>query len=169
MKFKCPHCGKDLNFMELQQESDIVAIIKMQPIFGKQAHLVWAYAELFGVTPMRSKSKKLRAILMEMAALFQSKQFQFQKKIYAISEGGIAEALDVTIKRHFTTPLENHNYLKKIMVGIAEREEAERGRRDEAALREKEDRLRRSWRPEGLTEGEIAANKARLQGLIKGL
>lgn len=169
MKFNCPYCGKGLNFMELQHEADIVAVIKLQPVFGRHAHLVWAYVELFGVTPMRARMKKLRTLLTDVANLFQSGRFDYQKKSYPISEAGIAEALDVVVKRHFTSHLENHNYPKKVMLGIAEREEAERGRRGEAALREKEDRLRRGERDGGLTEEERAANVRRVGELIRGM
>lgn len=169
MKFKCPYCGNKLDFMELDHEGDIVAIIKMQPVFGNHAHLVWAYAELFGITPMRAKSKKLRSILTEMARLFQSGRYTYQKKTCEISQAGIAEALDVTVKRNFTTALDSHNYLKKIMLGISEREEAERGRRGEAVLREKEDRLRRGDRPEGISEEDRVENMRRVGELIKGM
>ena len=45
--------------MDLKLEEDLNAIIKMQPLFGRQANLVWAYVSLFGVTPMKAKLGEL--------------------------------------------------------------------------------------------------------------
>jgi hypothetical protein len=124
--------------MEMQEDKDIVAIITMSAGFGKQAHLAWAYIELFGVTPMRGKTKKIRLILEEMKGLFDSQAFKYQKRKYEISHAGISEALNVVVHRHFGTHLDSHNYLKKIMIGISEREARESGKTAEKNLRKKE-------------------------------
>ncbi len=106
--------------MEMQGDEDIVAIISMATYFGKNGNLVWAYVELFGVTPMRGKTKKIRVILEEMKGLFDSQAFKYQKRKYEISQVGIAEALNNVIHRHFETHLDSHNYLKKIMIGVSD-------------------------------------------------
>lgn len=181
--------------MELQTDSDIYAIIKMMPVFGRHSNLVLGYIELFGVTPMRGKTKKIRILLEEMKNLFDVQAFSYQKKKYQISQAGIAEALNVVVHRHFDTPLESHNYLKKIMIGIAEREDKDAGRTAERVLRKKEDRQRYALPEEGhnppsipplekgdtggfdekknptdhLTPEQIAENKLRLQGLLKSI
>ena len=95
--------------MELQQDKDIVAIITMSAGFGKHTHLVWAYVEIFGVTPMRDKAKKIRVILEEMKGLFDSGAFKYEKRKYEISQAGIAEALNVVVHRHFSDHLEKDN------------------------------------------------------------
>ena len=170
--------------MELQAEQDLVAIIKMQPIFGKHAYLVWAYLELFNITPMKAKTKKIRVILEEMKTLFQAEAFNFQKKSYRISLNGIAEALNNIVHRHFDMPLKSHGYLKSIMVTIAEKEERESGKQSERDLRKKEAGLMSGSRypeaeetvqlpkmkdvpPARLTEEEIEANRRRLKDMIK--
>lgn len=124
--------------MELQAESDVMAIIKMSASFGKHNNLVWAYAELFGITPMRAKAKKLRLILEELKKLFDGAGFSYQKRLYRIGPEGIAEALNVVVKKNFADGLDSHNYLKKVMINISAREDKDSGRRTEKDLRKKE-------------------------------
>ncbi len=139
MNFNCPYCGKESNFMDIQISKDLEFVIKALPSFGtRYSHLVMGYAQLFGVTPFHLKAKKLRLIIEEMKKLFDAQSFTWQKKTYAISHAGIAEALDICIKKNFSEHLENHNYLKKVMVGISEREGKEGSRRAEKDLRKKE-------------------------------
>jgi hypothetical protein len=141
MNFNCPYCGKESDFMDMQISKDLEYVIAALPSFGtRYSHLVMGYAQLFGVTPMHVKAKKLRLIIEEMKKLFDAQSFTWQKKLYTISHAGIAEALDVCIKKNFTEHLENHNYLKKVMVGISEREGKEGSRRAEKDLRGREDR-----------------------------
>jgi len=176
--------------MELQAESDVMAIIKMSVSFGKHNNLVWAYAELFGITPMRAKAKKLRLILEELKKLFDGAGFSYQKRLYRISPEGIAEALNVVVKKNFADGLDSHNYLKKVMINIAEREEKTSGRQTEKDLRKKEASLMSGSRdaaypvPEEqvepppmkmktmprtapLTDAELEANRQRLKGMMK--
>ena len=167
MNFKCPYCRNDLNLWELTQEDDWRAVIEMMPAFGQNGRLVWAYAEQFGITPLKRHTKKLRLILTEMAQLFRTGTFKFQKKAYRISTGGIAEALGTVAHKTFETSLENHNYLKKIMIDIALREEREAGKRSEEDLRTKEETAR--TRREHLTDGEIEANRRKLRDLTQGI
>jgi len=135
--------------MEVFQESDTSAIIMMLPAFGKHAHPVMGYCYLFGVTPMKLKAKKLRLLLEELKRLFDAESFSFEKRRYAISQAGIAEALDIMVKRDFTSTLKNHNYLKQVMMDISEREGKMASRVAETNLRAREDGLRSGVRPEG--------------------
>jgi len=123
-------------------DADLVAIIKMQTVFGKHANLVWAYCELFGISPLKARRKKLRVLLEEMKALFVSGSFSYQKKTYRIGMDAIADALNLIVHKHFETNLENHNYLKKVMISIAEKESRGEGARAEADLRKREQSLR---------------------------
>jgi len=191
MNFRCPHCAKECDFLELRLEEDLLAIIKMQTVFGKQAHLVWAYTELFGIRPMRSRAKKIRVLQEEMKNLFQAEAFSYNRRTYRISTSGIAEALNVIVHRHFVDPLENHNYLKKIMITIAEREAREVGRSTEQGLKRQENIQRagggrkddapvskervdlpfigRDIPPANLTLEQIEENKRRIKGLLASL
>jgi hypothetical protein len=184
MKFNCPHCRKELDFMELKQDSDLYAIIKMQPVFGKYSHLAWAYVELFGVLPMSKHTAKIRSILEVLKMVFQAEAFTFNKKRYSISQAGIAEALNVVVLKNFQDRLENHNYLKKVMIGISEREERESGKQAERDLRKKEAVLMSGGRypeaeekvqlpdfkdvpPAYLTDEQIEENRRRMKDLLK--
>lgn len=156
--------------MEIQAESDLHAIIRLMPLFGKQAHLVMGYCMLFGISPLKLKAKKLRLLLEEMRILFEQERFTYQKKIYRISAAGIVRALDVVVKKNFSEHLENHNYLKKVMIGIAEEESKEAGKAAEKDLKAREGRLREGRREEeGRTEESDRVNRQRVQNLIKGI
>lgn len=194
MNFNCPYCRKELDLMEVSHESDTSAILKLLPSFGtKYANLVMGYCYLFGVTPFRLKAKKLRILLEEMKRLFDAESFTFARRQYGISHAGIAEALDVMVKRNFATALLNHNYLKQVMIGIAEREGKDAGRKAEKDLRKTEASLMSGSRkscnsgaypvPEEqveaapmktmpaarLTPEQIEENRKRLKAMIKDI
>lgn len=134
--------------MEIQMEKDLRFIFDVLPAFGtRYAQYVMGYCYLFGITPFKIKAKKLRLLLEELKRLFDAQSFSYQKKNYPISHAGIGEALDICIKKNFATALDSHNYLKKIMIGISEREGTEAGRAGEVQLRKKEEALRNSERP----------------------
>lgn len=189
MKFDCPWCRKEIDYMELTHDSDLFAIIKMLNTFGKHSNLVAAYTELFGLKPLKSKTKKWRVLLEEMKRLFDSESFSFQKRAYRISQAGMVEALGIVVHRNFADGLDSHNYLKKIMIGIVEREEKESGRRAEKELRSKEaslmygghivsdsypvpeeqieaPRMKTMPRTTPLTDAEFEANRQRMKKLI---
>ena len=142
MKTKCPYCRHELDFHEMNFEADLRAAMELLPTFGKHVHLVMGYCYLFGVTPFRLKAKKLRLILEELKRLYDAQAFSYQKTTYYITQQGIAEALDVAVKKHFDLPLESHNYLKKIMIAIGEREGRAAGRAAEKDLRLREESSR---------------------------
>ncbi len=168
--------------MDLKEDSDIMAIIKMSEVFGKYHNLAWAYVELFGIRPMGKNLAKVRSVLDALKMIFQAEAFTFERRRYQISQAGIAEALNVVVLKNFDSHLEGHNYLKKVMIGIAERESTDRSRQGERDLRKKEDGLRSGYSrpaeqieapamktiPTGsLTEEEIAQNKLRVREAIK--
>ena len=178
-------------------DADLIAIVKMLPVFGKHHNLVWAYCELFGIVPLKTRRKKLRLLLEEIKSLFQAEEFAYQKKRYRISQAGIAEALSIAAKKNFAEPLDNHNYLKKIMITLAEREAKGASVEAEKDLRKREYRLQGGDRtachsragglgtdlksvpayeeppehvlPVSLTEEQLAANKERVRGILKGI
>jgi len=193
MKFPCPYCRKELNLMEMQHDADLLAIIKMLNSFGKYNALVAAYTELFGLTPLKSNTKKWRLLLEEMKRLFDSESFTHGKKTYTISQAGIAGALSLVAHRHFDEPLKSHGYLKAIMATVADREAQAAGRQAEKDLKKKEGRLMSGSRDEGerypapeesveappvkiksmprthLTQEEIEANRTRVKNLLVGI
>ena len=138
---KCPYCAKDFDPREAMAETEWREILALHPELHPYSNLAMEYCELFGVTPMRMRTKKLLRLLNEVAALFRNESFTFKKKTYKISRQGIAEALRTVCNKHFETPLENHNYLKKVMIAISEREAREESIRRERELRKKEERI----------------------------
>jgi len=151
---RCPYCNKDFDPREATAEAEWREIIGLLPDFGPYSRLAMEYCELFGVTPLRIKSKKLLRLLREAAVLFRNESFKFHKRQYRISRTGIAEALRTVCNKHFETPLENHNYLKKVMIGISEREQREEGIRREKELRRKEASIMAGVREESITADE---------------
>ena len=168
MNFQCPYCRKECNFMEVLAEGDLLTIIRLQPKFGTQtnANLVWAYCELFGISPLKSKTKKLRLLLEEMARLFEMEQFNYRKKSYRISRKGIADALSATVHRSFADDLTGHNYLKKVMIPIAEEEARAAGRQAEENLRDGEKKLQRG---EHLKDGPGGEKMIPIGGILEHL
>ena len=131
--------------MDVMAEGDLRTIFDLLPKFGSQANarLVFAYCQLFGISPLKKHTKKLRILLEEMARLFDGEQFTYRKKTWRISRRGIADALGEMVHRTFPDNLTNHNYLKKIMVGIAEEEVRAQGRKAEEDLKDGEEKLMR--------------------------
>ena len=134
----CYHCRKAIDLMEVFHEDDLRAIIGLSGSFDRHAHVVMGYCYLFGCSPLKLKAKKLRLLLEEMKRLFDAEAFTWERVKYSISRAGIAEALDVMVKRNFSTPLSNHNYLKQVMIDIAGREYQSKSRQGEKDLRKRE-------------------------------
>lgn len=138
MKLKCPKCLYEYDPREATKDQAMLQVIMMQPEFAPHHKLVFEYAELFGATrPV--KAAKLLRILTEVLDIWKAGQFVFQKRLYRISKEGMAQALKTVCNKNLVS-LDNHNYLKKVMVTVAEEEAV----RLEKALKEKEARIRSS-------------------------
>jgi len=180
---KCPYCQREIDIEEVQMDADLHAIIRMLPSFGPHANLVAAYTELFGISPLKTRRRKWRLLLEEMKRLFDGESFAYNRRSYPITRAGIAEALNLIVHRHWESRMENHNYLKKIMIGIAEREAQAAGRQEEKDLRRREAELISGSRVSmgtdlksvpiepaaHLTPEQIETNKRRLKALMKGI
>jgi hypothetical protein len=167
-KIKCPHCLATIDVLEALAESDLRAVIEMQDAFYPHGRLVRAYFELFGVWPGFKKIHRLRVLTEEMRSLFDHEEFTYDRRTYRISRAGIAEALTGMVKRRFPAPLENHNYLKKVMIGIAEREVTASSKANERGLRKREGQLMAGNREnpdDKPTAEQIEANKQRVKDL----
>lgn len=177
MIITCPYCHKELDIMHIEMDKDLRFVFEALPSFGtRYSHLVMGYVQLFGVTPFSVKAKKLRLLVEEMKRLFESQAFSYQKKTYRISHAGIGEALDLCVKKNWSAPLDSHNYLKRVMITIAEREEKDGSRAAEKDLRAKETRLMsgagRAESTEDLsriTEEQRRRNLVRVGEIIRGI
>ena len=152
---RCPKCGERFNPQDGQAEYEWTEIIRLLPEFDGHSRLFFEYIELFSVVPLRMKGKKILRILKELIRLFEGEKFKYQKREYRISKAGIVEALQVVCNKQFASSLENHNYLKKVMIGVADRELKERrDARDKEQRRSEEQKVRRSD-IDGIEEGEV--------------
>lgn len=164
--------------MAVLLDKDLRYVFDVLPSFGtRYSKLVMGYVCLFAVTPFHVKARKLRLLMEEMKRLFDAQAFTYQKKKYTISHAGIAEALDICIKKNFTEHLENHNYLKKIMITISEREGKEQSRSAEKDLRSRENKImagygREEKKEQGaphLSPEQIQRNLTRVGEIIKSI
>lgn len=141
MKLRCPRCSHEYDLCEAAKDQALLEIIRMQADFAPHSKLVFEYAELFGTTrPI--KAAKLLRVLMEALEIWKTRQFVVQKRVYQISKEGFAQALKTVCNKSFSVPLENHNYLKKVMVTVAEQEAQRRSAAEEDELKRKEAGLR---------------------------
>jgi len=90
---------------EAQAEGEWADIIRLLPCFEGHGRLVFEYVELFGVTPLKLKIKKILRLLQEVAKLFETSRFLFQKKEYKVSKPGIVEGLRAVCNKGFQEPL----------------------------------------------------------------
>ncbi|MBN1495921.1 MAG: hypothetical protein JXA07_04075 [Spirochaetes bacterium] len=168
MKISCWKCGTKNDVGAALRDEDFTAILTLSGSFGRETALVWAYIELFGVLPLDRNLKKVRLIMGELRALFDAGSFKFQKQEYTISHEGIAEALNTIVHRHWTDRMQNHNYFKKIMIAISERESGVEQKRDEEKLRMKERDLQ-FGAGQPITDEERQANIIRVGDILKGI
>lgn len=136
---RCPMCGEDFNPLDAMMDAEWREImVDVIPTFSGHGKITFEYVENFGTNPIRMKGKKILRLLKELSKLVTSGRFTYKKKTYVISQRGVLEAFGIVNNRHFESPLQNHNYLKSVMIGIAEKEL--KGVRDEQdrALRKRE-------------------------------
>ena len=167
MTFNCPHCKHAIDFREIQAESDLAAVIKLITALGPHAKLALAYVDLFHANPMHAKMKKIALLLFEVKGFFDAREFSWKKKQYPISAAGIAEALNIVVKRDFQTVLTNHNYLKSVMVSISEREAKAASIQGERDLRHREAEAAHAYHH--IDESTRQGNMKRVGEIIKGI
>jgi hypothetical protein len=137
---RCPKCRHEIDYRDALVEEEWRRIIELLPAFSGHGRLVWEYVELFGVTPLALKTKKLLRLLEEVGALFVQKKFSWKKCEYEISEKGIVEGLKMMCNNpNLAIPLANHNYLRAVLASISMHEQKERRDRTDAAQRRKEE------------------------------
>lgn len=153
MNLRCPKCLHEYDYRQATKDKAVVQMLGMMPEFAPHSGLVLEYLELFETTRPLKPAKLLR-IMTEMRDIWTAGQFAFQKRVFEISRQGFAQALKTVCNKRFDVALENHNYLKKVMISVAEQEAQKRSVDAERALREKEARLRASTRPENTSHME---------------
>jgi len=171
----CPKCSYKFDYREAVMDDDWKSIITLLPMFGTHGKLVFEYVEKFGIKPLATKSSKVLRLLRQMGKLFETESFEWRKCNKSLSKSGIVEALEIVVNKNFDVPLENHNYLKKVMVGISEREGKEKSVRAEREMRKREklsvnrSPLSETEKEEPMTTGEFKARIGQLAGQMKGI
>ena len=163
---RCPFCGKDYDPREGLINDDWREIFSLLPSFEVNSRLIFEYCECFGISPMSMRTKKLLRLLTEMSRLYQAGRFTYRKRIYDISNAGLIEAIRIVCDKNFPEPLDNHNYLKKVMLGISEKEGKTQSIEQERTLRRKEEDIMTGKREEVEDEGWMsAAEFKRIKGV----
>ena len=129
---------------EAMAEQEWVNVMQLWPVFGPHSRLVFEYVEKFSIHPMKIKVKKLLRLLTDIAGLFKTGRFVINRAEYEVSQRGIVEALTIVNNRNFEQALENHNYLKKVLAGISEKECTETRAKLDAEQRRKQVSHRRT-------------------------
>lgn len=161
MKITCPYCRESFGLEAYLKDVVMVQVIRMLPEFGQHSRLVWEYAELFRIGPPLN-ARKLHRVMSDVLAMFKAGGFEFQRRRYEISRDGLAAVLRTVCNqlgsgRPGGSPLQNHNYLKKCAIGIAELEGREKGKENERKGRIQESGLRTQVRPG--VEGDPAGGR----------
>jgi hypothetical protein len=137
---------------EAMAEQEWVDVMCLLPVFGNQSRLAFEYAEKFNIHPMKIKVKKLLRLLTDIAGLFKTGKFVLNRREYEVSQRGIVEALTIVNNKNFEQPLENHNYLKKVLASIADKERTESRSALDAEQRRNETEKRRTGETETKTQ-----------------
>jgi hypothetical protein len=166
MKISCPDCGRKFDLEEYLKDQNLLKAFKMLEDFAPHGRLIFEYCEKFRIGPPFNARKFLR-LLGEIMEIWRPGRFAYQKKTYEISREGLAGAMRTACNQQFKSPLSNHNYLKKVAIGIAEEERVERGKAQEKELRAREKRTR-----QGDAETRGRGDAERLQNVpekVRGL
>ena len=111
--------------------------------FGRWCPLVWEYTGAFATKRLGAiaPAKRLR-IVTELAKLWETGIFSLERKQYRITKDKIIESMRKVcdLEKH---GFGNHNYLKRVMSGDAERISAEGLSASEEARREEDKKVRR--------------------------
>ena len=144
MNIRCPKCRYEHDLRVAMREANLVEIIQMVGDFAPHSRLVFEYAEMFDtVKPI--KAAKLLRILQDVHGIWTTGKFSYRKTPYQISKDGIVNSLKTLCNKKLD--LENHNYLIKVMIGVADQEGEKRSQQEEQALRKKETSLQSGVRP----------------------
>lgn len=150
---------------EAMAEQEWVDVMQLLPVFGNHSRLAFEYVEKFAVHPIYKNVKKLLRLLTDVAGLFKTGKFVLNRCEYEVSQRGIVEALTVVNNKCFDAALENHNYLKKVLTSIAEKERTEgRHALDKDLKRREEKAITKARKMESTKEEEQARREMPLCG-----
>ena len=121
MKIICPVCCSKYDLEEATKEKLHRDMVALAAKFGRSWELVSEYLDCFRQSPWGCITLKRRvALLKEVWKLFEKAEFEYKGKKYRTDRARILEAMNKTVT---TQPFKfkNHNYLKSVLVGDAEK------------------------------------------------
>lgn len=113
---KCPVCRSKFCVDDCLKEAIKDEFIELASFFGRGWLAVNEYVDCFRGSQWGSVGEKKRLrILQEIKALFESCEFEFEKKKYRTDKKSIYGAIKVIIDKEMTK-MKDHNYLKQILI-----------------------------------------------------
>jgi len=121
VKLSCPICQSKFSLDQAAHEGLMSEMVELASRFGKKWDIVYEYTDCFRVERWGTVSfKKRLRLLKEVLKLLEHNAFSYQGKRYKTDWARISAAI-TTIVNAEKFGLKNHNYLKKVMLGDAER------------------------------------------------
>ena len=137
VKLTCPVCGAEIGLDQAGQAAELMALGRAAAAYGEDWDLVSEYLDLFRARPGGPLLLKKRLRLAREVWELWGGSLEFDGRSYRISREEVREGLRQVCNRA-PQALTNHNYLKKILVGLAQGEsrkaERERRGREESLL-----------------------------------
>ena len=116
VKMRCPICRGKFSHDDCVRENLKDEYIEIAAYFGRGWLAVNEYVDCFRGSQYGSVGEKKRLrILQEIKSLFESCEFDFEKKRYRTDKKSIYGAIKVIIDKEMTK-LKDHNYLKQILI-----------------------------------------------------
>lgn len=113
---KCPVCRSKFGVDDCLKEGLKDEFVELASFFGRGWMVVNEYVDCFRGNQWGSVGEKKRLrILQEIKFLFESCEFEFEKKKYRTDKKSIYGAIKVVIDKEMTK-LRDHNYLKQILI-----------------------------------------------------
>jgi len=126
VRLVCPVCGAEFGLEEASRSRDLLELARAAAEFGETWPPVEAYLERFRSPAGRLTVKRRLAALEELRDMWRRGRCRFRGKEIAVGRTVLQEALVQVGAREDLRGLSNHNYLKKVLAGLAEKEAARR-------------------------------------------
>lgn len=165
-KIRCLECGAWLDMTAIMKDTEWREVLELSHRFGPYSKLIFEYADSFRAKPGRSMPlKKQIRILQEVLAMYEKETFSFQRSQYAVTKVHIIEGIRRVCDRELTN-LQNHNYLKKILLGLLEKDRNKKEAQEETR---KEIEKQYPYRQRKEVNEEVPQERAQelIQGILK--
>lgn len=131
----CPACAHEFDVLQSLAEGELREYLEMLAGFGPLRSTVEAYLDLFRAAPGAAMRVPTRLRLVrELRRLWDEKAFAFARHLHHISQAQISEALTQTVRAmQGKAGVVNHNYLKKVMLGLLDQDQRQEKRQESQA------------------------------------